>query len=169
MIAQILLMFVLPALLATAAAFDLASFTIPNLLSLAVAAAFAVFGLAAGLPTSIFAFHLLAGLIALAVGFALFALGYIGGGDAKLFAAVALWLGLRDVLAYALVSSVMGGVLTITLLALRQWPLPAGLARQDWIIRLHQKSSGVPYGVALAIGALIILPHTEVLRLAASV
>lgn len=169
MTAQILLMFVLPALLAAAAAFDLASFTIPNLLSLAVAAAFAAFGLAVGLHPGIFAFHLLAGLIALAAGFALFALGYIGGGDAKLFAAVALWLGLRDVLAYALVASVMGGALTLALLALRQWPLPASLARQDWIIRLHQKSSGVPYGVALAMGALIILPHAQILRLAASV
>ena len=169
MIAQILLMFVLPALLAVAAAFDLTSFTIPNLLSLAVVAAFAIFGLAAGLQPGIFAFHLLAGLIALAAGFTLFALGYIGGGDAKLFAAVALWLGLRDVPAYALVSSVMGGFLTLALLALRQWPLPAGLARQGWIIRLHEKSSGIPYGVALAMGALIILPHTEILRLAASV
>lgn len=169
MIAQILLMLVLPALLAVAAAFDLTSFTIPNLLSLAVAVAFALFAFAAGLQPGIFAFHLLAALIALVVGFALFALGYIGGGDAKLFAAVALWLGLRDFLAYALVSSVMGGMLTLALLALRQWPLPAGLARRDWIVRLHEKSSGVPYGVALASGALVILPHAEILRLAASV
>jgi prepilin peptidase CpaA len=50
----------------------------------------------------------------------------------------------------------------------RQWPLPSGLARFDWIIRLHEKSSGIPYGVALACGALVILPHAEILRLAAS-
>jgi prepilin peptidase CpaA len=168
MIAQILLMFVLPALLAVAAAFDLATFTIPNLLSLAIAAAFAVFGLVVGLAPGDFAFHLLAGLIALAAGFALFAFGYIGGGDAKLFAAVALWLGLHDFLAYALASSVMGGLLTLALLMLRQWPLPAGLARWDWIIKLHEKSSGIPYGVALASGALLVLPHAEILRLAAS-
>ena len=168
MITEILLMFVLPALLAVAAAFDLATFTIPNLLSLALIAAFAAFGLAAGLSTGGFAFHLLAGLIALVAGFALFAFGYIGGGDAKLFAAVSLWLGLHDFLGYALASSMMGGLLTLALLALRQWPLPAGLARHGWIIKLHEKSSGIPYGVALASGALFILPHAEILHLAAS-
>jgi len=56
----------------------------------------------------------------------------------------------------------------MALLLLRQWPLPAGLARHDWIIKLHEKSSGVPYGVALASGALLMLPHAEILRLAAS-
>jgi prepilin peptidase CpaA len=168
MIAELLLMLVLPALLAAAAACDLASFTIPNSLSLALAAVFALFALVVHLPPGAFSFHLLAGLIALGAGFALFAFGYIGGGDAKLFAAVALWLGLHDFLAYALVSSVMGGLLTLTLLMLRQWPLPAGLARFDWIIRLHEKSSGIPYGVALASGALVILPHAEILRLAAA-
>ena len=161
-------MLVLPALLAAAAAWDLASFTIPNLLSLGLAATFAVFGLVVGLPLGGFSFHLLAGLIALVAGFALFSFGYIGGGDAKLFAAVALWLGLHDFLAYALAASVLGGFLTLSLLMLRQWPLPARLARVDWIIRLHEKSSGIPYGVALASGALVILPHAEILRLAAS-
>ncbi|HKD46603.1 MAG TPA: prepilin peptidase [Rhizomicrobium sp.] len=169
MIAQFCLMFALPALLAVAAAYDLATFTIPNLLSLVLAVAFAVFGFAIGLTPAGFSFHLLAGLIALVVGFALFAFGYIGGGDAKLFAAVALWLGLRDLLAYALAASLLGGLLTLALLALRQWPLPASLARRDWILKLHEKNSGIPYGVALASGALLILPHTEILHLAASV
>jgi prepilin peptidase CpaA len=52
-------------------------------------------------------------------------------------------------------------------LGLRQLPLPAGLARQDWISKLHSRSSGIPYGVALAAGVLAILPQTEILRLAA--
>jgi prepilin peptidase CpaA len=168
MLAQILLMLVLPALLAVAAAFDLATFTIPNLLSLAIAVAFVVFGLVVGIAPGAFAFHLLAGLIALVAGFALFAFGYIGGGDAKLFAATALWFGMHDLLGYVLASSVLGGLLTVALLMLRQWPLPAGLARCDWIIRLHEKSSGIPYGVALASGALLMLPHAEILRLAAT-
>src|ERR1700678_4037025 len=89
MVAQILLMLVLPALLAVAAAFDLATFTIPNLLSLAIAAAFAIFGLMVGIAPGDFALHLLAGLIALVAGFALFAFGYIGGGGAQTFLAVA--------------------------------------------------------------------------------
>ena len=66
MIAQFLVLLVLPALLAAAAGFDLATFTIPNLISLALAAAFAVFAFAAGTSAHDLAFHLLAGLIALA-------------------------------------------------------------------------------------------------------
>jgi prepilin peptidase CpaA len=168
MIAQALLMILLPALLAAAAAFDLASFTIPNLISLALVLAFLLFGLAAHFSFAVFSLHLLAGMIALVLGFILFARGYIGGGDAKFFAAVALWLGLHDLLTYALVASLFGGLLTVTLLALRQLPLPASLARRDWILKLHEKSSGIPYGVALAAGALVLLPYAEILKLAAS-
>lgn len=168
MIAQLLVVFLLPALVAVAAGFDLATFTIPNLVSLALAMAFVVFGLTAGLAPQGFAYHLLAGLVALVIAFALFALGYIGGGDAKFFAAIALWFGLRDLPAYALAASALGGFLTLGLLLIRQWPLPAGLARRGWLLRLHEKSSGIPYGVALAGGALAILPHAEILRLAAS-
>jgi prepilin peptidase CpaA len=168
MIAQILLMIVLPAFLAIAAACDLASFTIPNRLTLALAVVFAIFGLAAGLTPGIFAIHLAAGLVALAAGFALFAFGYIGGGDAKLFAAVALWLGWHDLLTYAIAASLLGGLLTVAFLGLRQLPLPVHFMRWNWILKLHEKNSGIPYGVALASGALAILPHAEILRLAAS-
>jgi prepilin peptidase CpaA len=168
MIAQFLLLAVFPGLLAAAAGWDLASFTIPNFLTLALAAAFVPFALALGLSPGVFGFHLLAGMIGLAAGFALFALGYIGGGDAKLFAGVALWLGPHDLPLYALVATILGGFLALMLLALRQLPLPAGLARQDWILKLHDQCSGIPYGVALTAGVFLLLPQTEILRLAAS-
>ena len=155
MIAQFLVMVALPVLLAVAAGWDLASFTIPNLLTLALAAAFVVFALALRISPALFGLHLLAGLMGLVAGFALFALGYIGGGDAKLFAAMALWLGPHDLLPYTLAATIFGGLLTLTLLALRQLPLPAGLARQDWILKLHDQRSGIPYGVALAAGAFV--------------
>jgi prepilin peptidase CpaA len=169
MIAQFLLLMVLPGLLAAAAACDLASFTIPNRLSLAVAAVFVAFALAARLSPGALSLHLLAGLTGLAAGFTLFALGYIGGGDAKLFAGIALWLGPHDLAAYTLVAAMLGGFLTLTLLALRQYPLPAGLARQDWIVKLHDRGQGIPYGVALAAGAFVILPQAEILHFAAAV
>lgn len=167
MIAQFLLFAVLPALLAAAAVWDLTSFTIPNYLSLALAALFGVFAIATGFSASDAGLHLLAGLIALAIGFTMFALNYIGGGDAKLFAGVALWLGPHDLVVYSLVATMLGGVLTLTLLAVRQLPLPAGLARQGWILKLHDSRSGIPYGVALAAGFFAILPHTDILHLAA--
>ncbi len=68
---------------------------------------------------------------------------------------------------YALLASVFGGFLTLAMLMLRQWPLPQTLARHAWIIRLHDARSGIPYGVALAAGAFILLPSTEIFRLAA--
>ena len=168
MIAQFLLVAVLPAMLLAAAGWDLASFTIPNFLTLAVAATFGVFALLLGLSPGALGFHLLAGTIAIMIGFALFALGYIGGGDAKLYAGTALWLGPHDLVIYTLVATILGGFLTLMLLGLRQLPLPAGLARQDWILKLHNGQSGIPYGVALAAGVFIILPQAEILRLAAA-
>ena len=167
MLAEILVLIVLPALLAIAAGWDIASFTIPNFLQGALIACFIGFAAAARLGAPDIGLHLLAGFIGLAIGFTLFALGYIGGGDAKLFAAVVLWLGLKDLMSYALVATVLGGVLTLALLALRRLPLPAFFARQSWILRLHDSKAGVPYGVALAAGVLVILPGTEIFRLAA--
>jgi prepilin peptidase CpaA len=168
MIAEILVIVALPLLLAVAAGWDLASFTIPNFLTLALPVAFAVFALAAGLTWPAIGWHLLAGLLGLFIGFALFALGYIGGGDAKLFAGVVLWLGFKDLMPYALLASLFGGVLTVGIVLLRLCSLPDALARQSWIVTLHDARSGIPYGVALAAGAFILLPSTEIFRLAAA-
>jgi len=168
MIAEVLVLAVLPLLLAVAAGYDLASFTIPNLLNLAVIAVFPLFAIAVGMPLGTIGFHLLAGFAGLALGFLLFALGWIGGGDAKLFAGVALWLGFSDLMPYALMASIFGGFLTLSLLVLRQWPLPEKLLGQGWIVKLHDARSGIPYGVALALGAFVLLPHSEIFRLAAA-
>jgi len=169
MVAEVLVLVALPLLLAVAAGWDLASFTIPNFLSLALLALFAVFAVAAHLSLPAIGWHLLAGFAGLFIGFALFALGWIGGGDAKLFAAVTLWLGFHDMAPYALLASVFGGILTLGLMLMRQCPLPDALARQGWITRLHDARSGIPYGVALAAGAFALLPSTEIFRLAATV
>jgi prepilin peptidase CpaA len=167
MFTEMLVLVVLPLLLAIAAGWDIASYTIPNLLNLALVLVFAVFAFTAGLSLSALGWHLLAGLAGLAVGFALFATGHIGGGDAKLFAAVALWLGLKDCLPYALMASLLGGGLAVLLLLWRRWPLPAFLLRYGWIIKLHDSKAGIPYGVALAAGVFVLLPSTEIFRLAA--
>jgi prepilin peptidase CpaA len=168
MIAEILVIVALPLLLLAAGAWDLASFTIPNFLTAALLAVFILFALVAGLGFAAMGWHLLAGLVGLALGFALFALGYIGGGDAKLFAATVLWLGFKDLMPYALIASVFGGLLTLAMILLRQCPLPQAFTRQAWIVKLHDTRSGIPYGVALAAGAFFLLPSTEIFRLAAS-
>jgi prepilin peptidase CpaA len=165
--AELLVIVVLPVLLALAAGWDLASFTIPNPLQWALVAAFVVFILACGLSPAAVGGHLLAGFLGLTLGFTLFAFGYVGGGDAKLFAVIVLWLGFHDLAAYALVASLMGGALTLLLLCLRRVPLPAVLTRQAWLLKLHDERTGIPYGVALAAGLFFILPQTEIFRLAA--
>jgi prepilin peptidase CpaA len=166
MIVFCLLMIVLPALLIAAAAWDLASFTIPNGIQIALLLGFAVFVFANHMNAGVFSGHLLAGFLGLVIGFSLFALGYIGGGDAKLFACVCLWFGMHDLLLYALIASIFGGALTLALLTMRQLPLPGVLASQGWLLRLHDARQGIPYGVALALGAFCILPQADVFRAA---
>jgi prepilin peptidase CpaA len=87
-------------------------------------------------------------------------MGWIGGGDAKLAAATALWFGFDHLLPYLFYASLLGGALTLLLLSFRTLPLPQYLAAQQWVQRLHDKKSGVPYGIALAAAALLVYPDT---------
>ena len=103
----------------------------------------------------------LRGFTVLTVAFACFAMGWVGGGDAKVAAAAALWFGFGHLLSYLVYASLFGGALTLLLLQFRQWPLPYPFAGQAWLLKLHAKESGIPYGIALAIGALVIYPETE--------
>lgn len=161
-----LVLFLVPALLALAAGWDLASYTIPNFLSLTLIAAFVVVALLTGMTPGAIALHAAAGAVGLAAGFSLFAFGFIGGGDAKLFAAILLWFGFANLVEFALFTSLFGGGLAVMLLSLRSLPLPGSLMGQGWIARLHDSRAGIPYGVALAAGALVVLPHTDVFALA---
>jgi prepilin peptidase CpaA len=167
MIAEALILFVVPALLAACAGWDLASYTIPNFLPACLLAVFVGFVLVSGMPAAAIEIHALAGAAGLAMGFALFAFGLIGGGDAKLFAAIVLWLGFGELLDYVLMTSVFGGALAIMLIGVRNLPMPASLSGRRWLARLHDPRFGIPYGVALAAGALVIFPHTEIFHLAA--
>ncbi len=95
-----------------------------------------------------------------ALGFAFFAFGWIGGGDAKLFAAAALWFGWERLLDYGLAAGLIGGGLTVAILLARRVPLPLILVRQAWILRLHDPKTGIPYGIALAAAAIELYPQT---------
>lgn len=159
---EIALLLVFPALMAYAAASDLLTMTIPNRLSLALLAGFAVFWVASGLSTQAALLHFGAGAVVLFVAFALFAFGWIGGGDAKLAAATALWLGFGTLMEYLFIASLAGGALTFAILMLRKFPLPPFALRWDWLSRLHEPSSGVPYGIALAGAALFVYPRSPI-------
>lgn len=146
-----------PSLFAIGAMSDLVSYRIPNWISLAIVAAFAVAVVVAGMPVAAVGWHLLVGIAALAAGFGLFAFNLIGGGDAKLFAAGALWAGPDYIMKYCLAFALAGGAFALAVILLRRVPLPAMAARISFLNKLLQPKAGLPYGVALAIGALIIL------------
>jgi prepilin peptidase CpaA len=161
MILDIARLLLFPALMAFAAASDLFTMTISNRVSLALVAAFLVLALLTGMGFHDILSHLGAGFSVLMVAFACFAMGWIGGGDAKIAAAAALWFGFGHLMNYLVYASLFGGALTLLLLQFRQWPLPYAFAGQTWLLRLHAKDSGIPYGIALAIGALMIYPETD--------
>ena len=161
MILDIARLLLFPALMAFAAASDLFTMTISNRVSLALAAGFLVLALVSSMAPYDIMMHVAAGAAVLAVGFGCFAMGWVGGGDAKVAAAAALWFGFGHLLNYLLYASLFGGALTLLLLQFRQWPLPYALAGQLWLLKLHAKDSGIPYGIALAIGALTVYPETD--------
>jgi prepilin peptidase CpaA len=149
-----------PVALAYAAVSDLLTFTIPNRVVLAIVVMFAVLAPFAGIGWSGAALHAVAGAGVLVIGFTCFAMGWIGGGDAKLAAAIALFLGLENALMFIAIASILGGGLTLALLAFRNTVVPAPILHQPWVQRLHSATSGVPYGIALAGAAAWIYPHS---------
>ena len=91
--------------------------------------------------------------IAFAVTFALYAFKTIGAGDSKLFAAAALFCGLGYLPLFALATVLAGGVLAAISLASRPRRAMVMLSmggKGDW-------GRGVPYGVAIAIGAAVVM------------
>jgi prepilin peptidase CpaA len=148
-----------PALMVFAASSDLMTMTISNRLSLALAGGFFLLSIVTGMSLAAIGVHLGAAALVLVFAFGFFAQGWIGGGDAKLAAATALWFGFGFLLDYLVYAALFGAALTLLLILFRKLPLPGVLARQNWILRLHEKV-GVPYGIALAAAALLIYPKT---------
>jgi prepilin peptidase CpaA len=151
---------VLPGAVAFAAAMDLLTLRIPNLLSALMVLAFFPLALLAGMNAADMAGHVGTGLLMLAVGILLFIPGWFGGGDAKLMAAVGLWIGPENLLLYLIWVALAGGVLAAVFFAVRAVPLPRLLTNEPWAVRLHRRDGGIPYGLALAAGALLVYPQT---------
>jgi prepilin peptidase CpaA len=143
------------ALMILAAMKDLTSFTIPNWICAALALSFAPAALLAGAPLAVVGVSLGVGLAALALAIGLFAFGWVGGGDAKLLAAAALWMGLKGLAAFANYTALAGGGLALTLVALRSvWMRPLTQTGPAWARRLATPGEAAPYGVAIAAGSL---------------
>ena len=157
---EFLCLCVFPGAMAFAGSMDLVTMTIPNRISIFLVGAFVVLAPFVGLSTLQFAEHLATAAAMLSIGIFMFWRGWIGGGDAKIFATVALWFGFDYLGDFAVLSAMAGGVLTVTLLAFRRLPLPLVAQSQAWLVRLHHPRTGVPYGIAMAAAALMIYPTT---------
>ncbi|MGB8894515.1 MAG: prepilin peptidase [Pseudolabrys sp.] len=160
MVTDVIRLLLFPALMAFSASSDLLTMTISNRLSMALAGGFFLLTLITGMSLYAFGMHLAAAAVVLVIAFVFFSQGWIGGGDAKLVVATALWFGFDYLLDYLIYASLFGGALTLAIIQFRKLPLPAVLARQTWILRLHETGAGVPYGIALAAAALAIYPKT---------
>ena len=165
MLSDAIRLLLFPAMMAFAACSDLVSMTISNRISLTLVAGFFVLAFMSGMSPNDVLSHVGAALTVLAFTFVFFARGWIGGGDAKLAAAIALWFGFEHLMTYLLYASLFGGLLTLVIMRFRIMPLPAALAEQEWIKRLHRIDGGVPYGIALAAAALLIYPDTGWMQL----
>ncbi|MGB8575744.1 MAG: prepilin peptidase [Pseudolabrys sp.] len=160
MVTDVIRLLLFPALMAFAASSDLLTMTISNRLSMALAGGFFLLTLITGMSLYAFGMHLAAAAVVLVIAFVFFSQGWIGGGDAKLVAATALWFGFDYLLDYLICASLFGGALTLAIIQFRKLPLPAVLARETWILRLHETGAGIPYGIALAAAALAVYPKT---------
>lgn len=163
---QLALVMLFPVLVIVAALRDCTSYTIPNWISLTLIAVFPMAALTIGLPLPSIGMALLLGVAGLLVGMGMFAAGWVGGGDAKLLAASAPWLGLAGVAPFLLVTAVAGGALAVSLLCLRSgWFAPMLANSPSWLARLGTRGENVPYGVAIAVGALAAFPDSDIARI----
>lgn len=159
----------------TAAFRDATTMTIPNWVSLFILGGFFLvtpfmwqaWGVT-GAPWAIFGEHVFVGVSVFLVGFTMFALGWLGGGDAKLMAATAFWWQWPDLLHYLVYTTLAGGVLAIFVLVGRQF-IPVKLLTSEWLHRLIKDEKHIPYGLALAFGALVTLPQSKIFMAAAGI
>ena len=162
MILSLMTLVVFPFLMAFAGSSDLFTMTISNRVSIILVTSFIGFALLAGLPLEKIGMHLACGFAVLVLTFTFFAFNWVGGGDAKLAASTAVWLGWSNIMDYGVLTSILGGLLTIAFINLRKWPLPPWAEAREWMARLYNAENGVPYGLALAAAGLIMFPETEI-------
>lgn len=140
-----------------AALYDLTTYRIPNGTSVAVVVSFAASAATSGLAPTEILLHVGAGLTMLSLGVALFALRLIGGGDAKLLASVALWMGFHSLPVFLVVVALLGGVLAAAIVFARRISFPPSWHGVPWLARLIAPGQGLPYGVAISAGAVIVV------------
>ncbi|MFO0993548.1 MAG: prepilin peptidase [Hyphomicrobiales bacterium] len=150
---------VFPALLILAGIFDFLTLKIPNWLTAGIAILFFPATLIMGLQFSDYPAHLASALIMLGVGFGFYAAGLFGAGDAKLMAAAALWFGWPASMPFVVYTVLAGGVLSLALLTWSLVKVDQEIRGHSWVEHFKRFKPNVPYGVAIAAGAIIAYPQ----------
>ncbi len=141
------------ALCLLAAIHDVNRLTIPNWLNLSIAGLFVPAAAVSGLPLEMLGGHLMVAALAFLIAFGLFAFNIVGGGDAKMIPAVMLWLGPEAGIPFVFYMALAGGACAMLILLVRR-VMPA--AAVPGIVRApFEENAGVPYGVAIAAGAIL--------------
>lgn len=149
---------VMPALTIIAGLKDITSMTIPNWISATLVVGFFPAAFVVGLAPLTILTHVGVGVAALLVAMGLFALRIFGGGDAKLMAATCLWMGMAGTGPFVIWTAVIGGLFGLILLLARQHAQPLVVGAPAWVGALMQPKGDIPYGVAIAAGALMAYP-----------
>jgi prepilin peptidase CpaA len=160
-----LIFVVFPFCMLFAAISDALSMTISNRVPVLLVAVFAVVAPLTGMDWATYGWHFAAGGLVLAVTFGLFALGGMGGGDAKLLAATSIWMGLNiHLVNYLVASTFIGGLLTLAILLYRKSPLATYTSHNPVLRHFADETNGVPYGIALGIGGLLTYPDSPLME-----
>jgi len=140
-----LLLILLAIILVVAAVIDVRTFTISNRLNAAIALCAPLYWLSVSLnPWPDMAVQVAGAIIVFIILAGAFYAGMMGGGDVKLAAALALWFPPAGTVKFLVLMSLAGGILTLFLLTLHR-------------LRKREGRPEIPYGVAIAFGALTIL------------
>jgi prepilin peptidase CpaA len=150
----------LPFLVVVAGAHDFLTLRIPNWLNAFIALAFFPLAITTGMPAEAMLWHCLTGVVILAVGFGLFLGCYIGGGDAKLLAGAGLWFGWPDATPFLVLTALAGGVLALGYKFWRMIKIEQEVRDIGWAKRLLSFNGNLPYGIAIAAGAILSFPGT---------
>jgi prepilin peptidase CpaA len=156
-----LILMIFPLAMTFAAANDLFTMKIPNRISLALVAGFVVIAIITRMPLETLGLHAAVALAVLVATFILFSLNMLGGGDAKLMAAGALWMGPMFAFEYLAWTTIFGGILALLILAYRNLVPATVLPLPPWAMRLHTAGGAIPYGIAIAAAGLVVFPHTS--------
>ncbi|QPC94938.1 prepilin peptidase [Mesorhizobium sp. INR15] len=161
---EALIFVVFPFCMLFAAISDMLSMTIANRVPVLLVVVFALVAPLTGMEWAAYGWHFAAGGLVLAVTFGLFAMGGMGGGDAKLLAATAVWMGFGvHLVEYLVVSAFIGGLLTLAILAYRKSPLSDFAGNNPFLRHFADDATGVPYGIALGIGGLLTYPDSPLM------